>query len=216
MKIKDENTLPIIDNEIKRSKSVILNNNEIDNLKRELEDEKNKNKKLKETINNLNNIINQLKQKDNVDQEKYKKDIDNNDIDILNNKIKELTLENNNLKEKIERTNTPNNSDEIVKLYKKIEDLNEKLKRFPFILEKGEKILSVIFTSVSQNVNYSMVCKNTDSIHKLEEELYKAFPELKQTNNYFLCKGSVIDRFEQFEKYKIKNSDIIIINQQND
>ena len=164
-----------------------------------------------------------MKQKDNVDKEKYKKDIDNNDIDILNNKIKELTLENNNLKEKIERTNTPNNSDEIVKLYKKIaelnekiEDLNEKLNRFPFILEKGEKILSVIFTSVSQNVNYSMVCKNTDSIHKLEEELYKAFPELKQTNNYFLCKGSVIDRFEQFEKFKIKNSDIIIINQQED
>ena len=40
----------------------ISNNNEIDNLRRELKDEKEKNKKLQDIINNLNNIINQLKQ----------------------------------------------------------------------------------------------------------------------------------------------------------
>ena len=40
----------------------ISNNNEIDNLRRELKDEKEKNKKLQDTIKNLNNTINQLKQ----------------------------------------------------------------------------------------------------------------------------------------------------------
>ena len=40
----------------------ISNNNEIDNLRKELKDEKNKNKTLQDTINNLNNTINQLKQ----------------------------------------------------------------------------------------------------------------------------------------------------------
>ena len=79
--------------------------------------------------------------------------------------------------------NSQNNSDEIFKLYKKIaklnekiEDLNEKLSRYPFILEKDEKILSVIFASSS--ITYSIVCKNTDTIHKLEPELYEKFPEL--------------------------------------
>ena len=32
------------------------------------------------------------------------------------------------------------------KLIDKLEDLNEKVKRFPFILEKNEKLMSVIFS----------------------------------------------------------------------
>ncbi len=196
----------------------IPNNNEIDNLRRELKDEKNKNKTLQDTINNLNNTINQLKQEHNTDIQKYKKElkvyIDRNEI--LNNQIKKLSLDNTNLKEEIEKVNIQNKSDEIIRLYKKIEELNEQIKRYPFILEEGEKILSVIFTSVSQKVNYSMVCKNTDSIYKLEGELYNTFPELAQTNNYFSCKGTVVNRFKKFEELKFKNGDIILINQQED
>ena len=109
-----------------------------------------------------------------------------------------------------------NNSDDIVSLYKRIDDLNKKLSRYPFVLEEGEKILSVIFISDSQKINYSMVCKNTDSIYKLEGELYKTFPELSETNNCFLCKGTVVNRFKKFEELKFKNGDIIIINQQED
>ena len=104
----------------------------------------------------------------------------------------------------------------MIRLYKKIEGLNEQILRYPFILEEGEKILSVIFTLVSQKVNYSMVCKNTDSIYNLERELYKAFPELAQTNNYFLCKGTVVNKFKKLEELNIKNGDIIVINQQED
>jgi chromosome segregation ATPase len=196
----------------------ISNNNEIDNLRRELKDEKEKNKKLQDTINNLNNTINQLKQEHNTDIQKYKKElkvyIDRNEI--LNNQIKKLSLDNTNLKEEIEKVNIQNKSDEVIRLYKKIEELNEQIKRYPFILEEGEKILSVIFTSVSQKVNYSMVCKNTDSIYKLEGELYNTFPELAQTNNYFSCKGTVVNRFKKFEELKFKNGDIIVINQQED
>jgi chromosome segregation ATPase len=196
----------------------ISNNNEIDNLRRELKDEKEKNKKLQDTINNLNNTINQLKQEHNTDIRIYKKElkvyVDKNEI--LNNQIKKLSLDNTNLKEEIKKNNTQNNSDDIVSLYKRIDDLNKKLSRYPFVLEEGEKIFSVIFTSVSQKVNYSMVCKNTDSIYKLEGELYKTFPELSETNNCFLCKGTVVNRFKKFEELKFKNGDIIIINQQED
>ena len=196
----------------------ISDNNLINNLRRELEEEKKKNKILQDTINKLNNTINQLKQEHNTDIQKYKKEIkayiDRNEI--LNNQIKKLSLDNTNLKEEIKTVNIQNKSDEMIRLYKKIEGLNEQIKRYPFILEEGEKILSVIFTSVSQKVNYSMVCKNTDSIYNLEGELYKAFPELAQTNNYFLCKGTVVNRFKKFEELKFKNGDIIVINQQED
>ena len=197
-------------------KKEISDNNLINNLRRELEEEKKKNKNLQDTINKLNNTINQLKQEHNTDILKYKKEIkayiDRNEI--LNNQIKKLSLDNTNLKEEIEKVNIQNKSDEIIRLYKKIEGLNEQIKRYPFILEEGEKILSVIFTSVSKKVNYSMVCKNTDSIYNLEGELYKAFPEFAQTNNYFLCKGTVVNRFKKFEELKFKNGDIIVINQQ--
>ena len=199
-------------------KKEISDNNLINNLRRELEEEKKKNKNLQDTINKLNNTINQLKQEHNTDIQKYKKEIkayiDRNEI--LNNQIKKLSLDNTNLKEEIKKVNIQNKSDEIIRLYKKIEGLNEQIKRYPFILEEGEKILSVIFTSVSKKVNYSMVCKNTDSIYNLEGELYKAFPELAQTNNYFLYKGTVVNRFKKFEELKFKNGDIIVINQQED
>ena len=173
----------------------------------------------------MQDIVNQLKRKNNIDIEKHNKEIKTyiDKIEIMNNNIQKLYLENNNFKNEIKRYNIQNNSDEILRLYKKIEDLNEqikdlneKLNRYPFKLEKEEKILSVIFTSVSQKINYSIVCKNTDSIYKLEGELYKQFPELSETNNYFLCKGTVINRFKKFEELNFKNGDIIIINQNED
>ena len=140
-------------------------------------------------------------------------------------KIQQLTLENNNLNEKIKhlqfqlnsknnKSNVINNdSNEMVRLYKKIEELTEKLNRYPFILEKNERMLTVVFISISQNVNYPMICKNTDSIHKLEEELYKEYPNLGESDNYFLCKGMVINKFKKFEELNIKNGDAILINQ---
>ena len=109
--------------------------------------------------------------------------------------------------------NLNNDANKMVKLNEKIEELTEKINRYPFILEKNEKMLSIVFISISQNVNYSMICKNTDSIHKLEEELYKEYPNLAESDNYFLCKGTIINKFKKFEELNIKNGDTILINQ---
>ena len=98
-------------------------------------------------------------------------------------------------------------------MYKEIYDLNEKLKRYPFILEENEKLMSIIFTSVDQTLNYSLVCKNTDTINKLEAELYKEFPKFSESENYFICKGNIINKFKTFESNKIKNGDLIILNE---
>ena len=146
-------------------------------------------------------------------------------------KIYKLSNENANLKQKISQlqfqlisqnmnniSNIQNNSfDKLINLINEkeniIKDLKEKIKRYPFVLEKNEKIMSIIFSSVNQKVNYPMVCKNTDTIHKLEEKLYEEYPNLSERENYFLCKGKLLNKFQSFETNHIKNGDIILLNQ---
>ena len=98
-------------------------------------------------------------------------------------------------------------------LYEKISDLQEKLNRFPFTLEKNEKLISIIFSSVGQNIHYSIVCKSTDDINKLERELYREYLQFSETDNYFMCKGKLINKFHTFESNHIKNGDVILVNQ---
>ena len=110
-----------------------------------------------------------------------------------------------------------NSNDKLINLLSKreeqINELKEKIKRYPFILEKNERLMAIIFYSVDQKVHYPMICKNTDTIHKLEEKLYEEYPNLSERENYFLCKGGLINKFQSFEKMKVKNGDIIILNQ---
>ena len=110
-----------------------------------------------------------------------------------------------------------NSNDKLINLLSKreeqINELKEKIKRYPFILEKNERLMSIIFYSVDQKVHYPMICKNTDTINKLEGKLYEEYPSLTERENYFLCKGGVINKYQSFEKMKIKNGDIIILNQ---
>ena len=110
-----------------------------------------------------------------------------------------------------------NSNDKLINLLsqkeEQIKELKEKIKRYPFVLEKNERLMAIIFYSVDQKVHYPMICKNTDTIHKLEEKLYEEYPKLSERENYFLCKGGLINKFQSFEKMKIKNGDIIVLNQ---
>ena len=71
----------------------------------------------------------------------------------MKNKSKQLSLENNNLKDKINQlllklnfnNNINNESNEVIRLYKKIEELTEKINRYPFILEKTKKCCQLFF-----------------------------------------------------------------------
>ena len=218
MNITNENNKPIIKNKNKNSKNEISKDNEIERLKRELKEEKEKNK-------NLENIINNLRSKNNNETENLKKEIKvyKEKNEKMKNDIQKLSLENNNLKDKMKIPSTQNNQDEIVRLLKKnevlnekIDELNEKLKRYPFILEEGEKIMSIIFTSVDQKINYSMICKNTDTINKLEEQLYKEYPKLGEAEYYFICNGAKVKKIKTLEELKIKSGDVIVLNEVED
>ena len=82
-------------------------------------------------------------------------------------------------------------------------------------MEENEKLMSVIFAFTDQKSRYSLVCKNTDTIHKIEEELYKEYPEYSETDNIFLCNGILISKFTSFESNHIKNGDTIVLNRKN-
>ena len=190
---------------------------------------------ISDNFNNFNNKNNnQYSININNNSQNKDKDIIINNLEekiiILNKQLTEeknknynLSKENSEMKAKIEQLNFKiinqnnfNNFNIQIKtneLYEKILDLQEKLKRFPSILEKNEKLMSIIFASVDQKIHYSIVCKNTDKIHKLEEELYREYPQFSETDNYFMCKGKVLNRFHSFEKNNIKNGDVIIVNQ---
>ena len=163
----------------------IPNNNEIDNLRRELKDEKQKNKKLQDTINNLNNTINQLK------KEHY-------------TEINKLTEKNKELEKLLEEKNKEIN-DYIFKLSNSSN--NEQL----ISVKTGDKIIAVLFmTQGSQDIfNYTMACKTSDLFVRLEERLYHDFPKYRNYETFFMVNTRRIFRFKTLEENKIKNNDII-------
>ena len=59
----------------------------------------------------------------------------------------------------------------IIEKDKKINELEEKLKRYPIELNEGEKLLTLNFSSLDQKLkNYSIICKNTDIFNYVEKK----------------------------------------------
>ena len=133
-----------------------------------------------------------------------------NKIEDINEKNEILNEENEDINEKNEDLN-----ENIKNLKKENKDLKEKLRRYPFILEKGEKLMSIIVSSRDEKILYSLTCKNNNTIIDIEKELYKEFPEYSKTKNIFLYKGKKLNKLETFQKNKIKNGDILILEQVN-
>ena len=137
--------------------------------------------------------------------------------EILKSNLNNEKLKNIDLQNKIDKQINiiPNNDSKIIDLYAKIDDLKEKLSRYPFELKKDEKMISVIFTSDDQKIHFSVICKNTEKFNRLEEKLYNDYPEYSETNNYFVVNGNRIQKFKTLDENNIRNSDIIILNQIN-
>ena len=76
--------------------------------------------------------------------------------------------------------------------------------------------MTIVFTSINQKLNYSMICKNTDTINQLELELYKEYPKLGEAEYYFICNGTVVKKFKTLEELKIKSGDVIVLNEVED
>ena len=170
----------------------IINNNEMNNLRKELEDEKKKNKQLQDTINNLNNTINQIKQEHYTDIQKYKKE--NAKLIEKNKELEKLLDEKNKeINDYIFKLNNISNNEQL------------------FSVKTGDKIIAVLFmTQGSQDIfNYTMACKTSDLFVKLEERLYHDFPKFRNFETFFMVNARRIFRFKTLEENEIKNNDII-------
>ena len=106
---------------------------------------------------------------------------------------------------------------ELLQLHKNSDYLNKKLERYPVSLEKGEYLMTVIFTTTDQKFNYSVICKNTSIVKDIiKKKLYKEYPDYSMKENYFLCNGNSINIYESFQENKIKDGDIIVMGNNED
>jgi len=170
--------------------------------------------------NNLNDIIRKYKIFNNkiIEAKKFGISININNKnklieinEILNKEIKNFYESQN----KNEDKNNSNKDNNIKELYNEIDKLKEKLSRYPFELSKGEKLISVIFTSSDKNLLYSIICKNTEKFIELEKKLYNDYPEYSESDNYFMVKGNRVNKIKSLDENKIRNNDIIILKKYN-
>ena len=167
--------------------------NQIEELKKQLLEEKERNSELQLQKRKLEKIISSLKQ-ENIDfKTKYDKEI---------NKLKE---------NKKQLENELNNKNNVIQNYiSEINDLKENKNQITNI-KPGEKAFSVLFmTQGSDDIyNYSMICKNTELFVRLEERLYDDFPQFKKKETIFMVDARRILRFQTLDENKIKRNNII-------
>ena len=163
-------------------------------LENELKAEKSKNQQLSQEIISLKNTI---KERDNKIDDK------NDIIYDLKNRIKEL--------QDIKSNNSENKK--VMGLMEKLVEKEEALKkmklRYPFEIAEGEKIMTVNIISVEHSITHSIICKNTHKFNYLENRLYEKYPELLESENYFIFSGNKINKYKTLEENKIKDNDII-------
>ena len=183
-------------NEIKMTNEINsgCSKKEFEELKLQLTKEKDKNKKLEKDLKESEKIINDLR--------KEIKKYEELQIKTEENKITKMNLGEKTKESLIEK---------IIEKDNEINDLRTKLSRLPFILEEGEKLISIIFTSSDQNLHYSIICKNTDEFHKVEGQLYKDNPAYSENENYFLLGGRKINKYRTLKENGIENNSIIIL-----
>ena len=68
------------------------------------------------------------------------------------------------------------------------------------------------FISSDQNVHYAAKCLKANTFAEIEENLYKIYPQYRETNNSFIANGAQVLRFKTIAENKIGNGLPIILN----
>ena len=179
----------INDKSVKNDNNEDNENNKIINICNisEYQEYNNKINKLEKYIKELES---KLKEKDII----FKKEKEKNHI--LNKRIKELE---NKLNKNYEMKNNLELENEI-KLFRKYCNFKE-----------NEKLISINFISVEQDINYSIISKNTVKFNICEGKLYEKYPNYAESENFFLANGNIIKKYKSLEENNIKNNDIITL-----
>ena len=122
-----------------------------------------------------------------------------------NNQSYILNLQNNiNIKEQ-----------ELKSLKYKLNYLNEELNQFKKNIvnpSDNEISFAINFISCNQDILYPITCKTSDTIVKLEEQLYNEYPKYKDYNTYLTVNGNIVKRFKTIEENEIKKGNAIMVN----
>ena len=140
----------------------------------------------------------------------------NNNLNIFNNyNILNQTIDYKNNQGKINQIlELESNEDENINIRSKsfaLVNNNDMINKFKDE-DEDDNIISVIFKTMDQKIQYSVPCRKTDSFSKIEKKLYNEYPEYKERNKYFLVNGNKIEVNKTLEENKIKNSDVIFLN----
>ena len=92
----------------------------------------------------------------------------------------------------------------------KLNIINDIKLNIPLQIKSEEKMMSIIFISIDEDIHYSIICKNTDIFANIEKIFYDKYPEYKNIQSEFFVNGNKVDRLKNIDDNKIKNSDIII------
>ena len=154
-----------------------MNNNLINQYRTEI-------KKLKDTINKLNQCILELR-----NDSANKDQIMSNNLKIISNSKAEL------INKDIE-----------------IKDLKNKLINYENSKQYDDKYntICVNFVSADGKLDYKIKCSKNDIFAKIEDELYKKYDEYRQTDNIFFVNGNKVLRFKTISENNIKDGDKII------
>jgi len=172
-----------------------------------------KNEEYKNKINELENIIkelkNQLKEKDKLlKEENIKNDNLNEKIKEKNKLLKEQNIKIDSLIKKIKEFEIISN-----KTKTNITELENEIKLFRtyYNFSHNEKLISIKFISINQDIDFTIITKNSDKFSKIENILFDKYPKYKDSENYFLVNGNKINRYRTFEENKIRNNDILTL-----
>ena len=190
---KEENKLPKLENKIKSNQ---IETKEINEEKKPYFDEKGN--ILEDKIIDNDEFI--LKDKRVIELMKKQEEM------IRNKKHKNfLEKENEDLEETLKnRGNELNNIQMELAKYKQ-----------EGILDKDEKIMSVLFSCEELGFEYSVVCRNTDLLVKVIEDILKKEKDgLEDYSSYVYStvNSEILDYYTSMEKNKIHDGDIIYIN----
>jgi len=93
----------------------------------------------------------------------------------------------------------------------KIIELLEKLNSNNQNEEIPNNLISVIFQSLSKNLQCSIICKETDVFVNIESALYKKYPEYLESEQYFVANGKKINKFKTLKENGISDSSVILL-----
>jgi len=212
---KNDNEKQLIENnqKIKDIQKNVNDSLQVNQLKEELEKEKLKNKDLSKKIKELeNNILEKNNKNQNLELKIKELNIE---IELLKEKYNKLKI----LQEIGGQTSIDNSEikdslyESVFEKEKEIKELKLQLSRYPLLLNDGDKLMSLIFTSADQVIHHSIICKNNELFINVENRLYdEGFSEYKESENFFTFNGLKINKNKTIEENNIKNSDVIILN----